>query len=203
MKNRKWYIISLGVLFLILTVLVKTSNMTSFDTAIYNFLTRNMNSTLTTMYKCFTFLGSTLFIIILVLLFLGCFIFFKKRNKGFVVAATLIISTVINNVIKLIIRRDRPSVLRLVEEHTFSYPSGHAMAAFSMYGILIYLVIKSNLSKKMKLIFSIILGIIPVLVGMSRIYLGAHYASDIIGGFLVSGIILLTITYYIDKNKWI
>ena len=97
MKNRKWYIISLGVLFLILTVLVKTSNMASFDTAIYNFLTRNMNSTLTTIYKCFTFLGSTLFIIILVLLFLGCFIFFKKRNKGFVVAATLIISTDIRN----------------------------------------------------------------------------------------------------------
>ena len=74
------------------------------------------------------------------------------------------------------------------------------MASVSMYGILMYLVIKSKLSKKYKILLSVFLCILPILIGISRIYLGAHFASDIIGALLLSTIILLTITYYVDKK---
>ena len=203
MKNRKWFILGLSALFIILTILVKFDLTTGFDNCFYKIITLNMNNTLTNIFKAITFLGSTGFIIALCAIFLIVFIIIKHKNKGFIVTSVLIISTVINNGIKLIIQRERPDVIKLVTEHSFSFPSGHTMASVSMYGILMYLVIRSNLNNKLKIVLSTILGIIPILVAISRVYLGAHYITDVIGGIIMSTILLLVATYYIDKKKWI
>ena len=77
------------------------------------------------------------------------------------------------------------------------------MASVTMYGILIYLINKSNLDKRLKIIFSIILGIIPILVMLSRIYLGAHYASDVIGACILSTTLLLIETMIVEKKGWL
>lgn len=203
MKNRKWVIVGLSALFIILTILVKFDLTTGFDNYFYKIITLHMNNTLTNIFKAITFLGSTGFIIALCAIFLIVFIIIKHKNKGFIVTSVLIISTVINNGIKLIIQRERPDVIKLVTEHSFSFPSGHTMASVSMYGILMYLVIRSNLNNKLKIVLSTILGIIPILVAISRVYLGAHYITDVIGGIIMSTILLLVATYYIDKKKWI
>ena len=203
MKNRKWFILGLSALFIILTILVKFDLTTGFDNYFYKIITLHMNNTLTNIFKVITFLGSTGFIIALCAIFLIVFIIIKHKNKGFIVTSVLIISTVINNGIKLIIQRERPDVIKLVTEHSFSFPSGHTMASVSMYGILMYLVIRSNLNNKLKIVLSTILGIIPILVAISRVYLGAHYITDVIGGIIMSTILLLVATYYIDKKKWI
>ena len=200
MKKRKYIILLFSLLFIALTIIVKLNLTSGFDSFIYKLVTSNMNDFMTSLFKGITFLGSTVFIVLLVIFFLVLFILLKKNNKGYLVAGTLVISTILNNVVKVIIRRARPTVLALVTESTFSYPSGHMMASVSMYGILMYLVIKSKLSKKYKILLSVFLCILPILIGISRIYLGAHFASDIIGALLLSTIILLTITYYVDKK---
>lgn len=198
MKIKTMIILGLVILFICLTVFVKLDLVVSFDTFVYELFTISDINTI--IFKFITFFGSTLFIVLLCAFFFFLFIILKRKNYGFIIASTLIISTVINNVIKLIIRRDRPLVLVLVEENTFSFPSGHMMASVSMYGILLYLVLQSNFNKKLKIFLSIILSVLPVIVGMSRIYLGAHFASDIIGALIVSSILLLLITDYIEEK---
>ncbi len=200
-KGKKLIVILLSLLFITLTILVKLDLTTNFDTNIYKLVTCNMNDTLNNIFKFITFFGSTLFIIFLVIFFLIIFIIKKDNKKGYLVAFTLVISTILNNLVKIIIRRARPTVLALVTETTFSFPSGHMMASVSMYGILLYLVIKSKINKTSKIILSIFLGILPLLVGISRIYLGAHFATDIIGGMLLSTIMLMLLTNYIDKKE--
>lgn len=204
MKNKRMIIIFvLSILFILLSLSIVFNLTTSFDTIMYNLITFKMNNLITSIYKVITFFGSTLFIILLCVFFLILFIILKKKNYGLIITSVLVISTIFNNLIKVIICRERPDVLKLVVENTFSYPSGHTMASVSMYGILMYLVLKSNMNKKLKITLSIILGILPIIIGMSRIYLGAHFATDIIGGFVLSIILLLIETYIIDKKNWL
>ncbi len=199
MKNRKVMIILFSILFILLAILVKLDLLSTIDTFVYELF--NITDVNTKVFKIFTFFGSTLFIILLCVFFFILFIILKKKNYSYIIASTLVISTILNNVIKIIIRRERPLVLRLVEESSFSFPSGHMMASVSLYGILLYLVLKSNIKKSLKIFLSIFLGVLPVLVGMSRIYLGAHFFSDIIGALLVSLILLLIVIDYIEKKN--
>ena len=193
--------IILSFLFIILSILIINDKTLIFDNYVYNLVTSNISDGLTTINKCFTFLGSTLFIILLSVVFFFLFLIMKKKNCSFIVAVVIIISTIFNNVIKIIIRRERPTVLALVVEKSFSFPSGHTMASVSLYGILFYLVLKSNLDKKIKIVLNTFLVIIPILVAVSRIYLGAHFATDIIGGAILSIILLLVECNFIDKKN--
>ena len=203
MKNRKWIILGLSIIFLALTILVKLNLLSSFDNFFYNIVAFNINDVMINIYKVITFLGSTTFIIAMCVFFLILFIILKKKNYGFIVAGVVIISTLVNNLIKIIIARERPLVTSFVTEHSYSFPSGHTMAATTLYGILLYFVLKSNMNKKLKVILSVVLGLLPVLVALSRVYLGAHFMSDVIGAIIASTILLLLETYFIDKKKWI
>lgn len=201
MKDKKnIIIIVLSLLFVILCILVKLDLLSNIDESVYKFITSNMNDTTTNIYKVITFFGSTIFMVGLCVLLLVLFIIIKKNIYGYIISGTLIFSTIMNNVIKVIIRRERP-IYMIVRETTFSFPSGHTMASVSMYGILIYLINKSNMNKKLKIILSIILGMIPLMVATSRIYLGAHYFSDILGAIMLAIIVLLISTKYIKDKK--
>lgn len=201
MKDKKnIIIIVLSLLFVILCILVKLDLLSNIDESVYKFITSNMNDTTTNIYKVITFFGSTIFMVGLCVLLLVLFIILKKNIYGYIISGTLIFSTIMNNVIKVIIRRERP-IYMIVRETTFSFPSGHTMASVSMYGILIYLINKSNMNKKLKIILSIILGMIPLMVATSRIYLGAHYFSDILGAIMLATIVLLISTKYIKDKK--
>lgn len=201
MKDKKnIVIIVLSLLFVILCILVKLDLLSNIDESVYKFITSNMNNTTTNIYKVITFFGSTIFMVGLCVLLLVLFIILKKNIYGYIISGTLIFSTIMNNVIKVIIRRERP-IYMIVKETTFSFPSGHTMASVSMYGILIYLINKSNTNKKLKIILSIILGMIPLMVATSRIYLGAHYFSDILGAIMLATIVLLISTKYIKDKK--
>lgn len=200
-KKRKLAILSLTLLFIALIVLIKIDMISWFDEPIYQFITKNITPNITNIFKVITFFGSTIFIIILSVICFLVFLIIKKKNCSFIVATVIIISTVLNNTIKLIIRRPRPEVLALAVENSFSFPSGHTMAAVSLYGILLFIALKSNLSKKIKTIISIPLFCLPILIGISRIYLGVHFASDVLGGIIMSVILLLISTNVIAQKK--
>lgn len=177
-------------------VLIKNGGIVEFDDGVYNLVTRNTNSFLDNMYKVFTFLASTLFVVSACVVLL---VFMKNKKIAGTIFGSVAISTIVNIVIKSIFRRPRPEVRRLVEEKSFSFPSGHTMAAVTLYGILIFFVMRSKLQKNVKLAISIVLGLLPICVAVSRIYLGAHFASDVIGAAITSTALLLVETYFISK----
>lgn len=191
-KNRIIILSILSVLFISLIILIKTNLINPLDNFIYKIITFRISGFITWIMKIFTFFGSTLFIVSLTTLIVLYLFFIKKeRKKAISIASVIIISTIINNVVKIIICRERPEVLKLVIENTYSFPSGHSMAAVSLYGYLLYLVNKYDFKKVFKIILSIIFVILPILIMISRIYLGAHYFSDVIGAMILSIILLI------------
>ena len=197
-KYNRWLILSIAlVLFTILTILVLNDKIVWFDTLTYNFIISFKSNDMTTFMKIMTGFASKSTIIILTL---ASFFSLMKHYKGSLfLVGNIVLSSALNLIIKNIICRTRPDHLRLITESGYSFPSGHAMASVSFYGFIMYLVIKSKLSKALKIIISIVLSIIILLIGISRIYLGVHYPSDILGGYLVSISLLIVTTYIIEK----
>ena len=135
----------------------------------------------------------------LVSILVSSFIFFKNKKVGGLIALNLIIITVLNLVIKEIIHRPRPTGFRLIEEFGYSFPSGHSMVSGAFYGFIIYLVYKYVQDKKLKIFLIFSLSLLILLIGVSRIYLGVHYTTDVIGGFLISLAYLVIYTSIVMK----
>ncbi len=104
-------------------------------------------------------------------------------------------STVLNQVLKFAIQRPRPdAALRLVDIGGFSFPSGHSMAAMAFFGLLAWLTWRYVDDPRRRAVLCALLCIMIVAVGFSRVYLGVHYASDVVGGFCASIIWLVVYT---------
>lgn len=151
-----------------------------FDSFIYN-LVYFKSDFLTMFYKFITEFASIFIILLISLIFLFVL---KKYGVFLIINAFNIL--ILNTVLKLIFMRDRPFDLMIISEDGYSFPSGHAMAALGFYGFIIYIIYHLNLSKRIKYLFIILLGILIFLIGLSRIYLGVHYASDVIAGYMAS-----------------
>lgn len=119
-----------------------------------------------------------------------------------ILLSNTILSVIINNLIKIIIERPRPSHLRLIEQGGYSFPSGHSMIAVLLYGTLIYFVNKNIKTRKLKIFFNIFFIQLILLIGISRIYLGVHYPSDVLGGYFLSlTIIIINISFCNNKFR--
>lgn len=138
--------------------------------------------------------------IILIILAPMLFIFIKNKKIGISVILNLVIITVLNQLLKRIVQRPRPTEFRIVEESGYSFPSGHSMVSMAFYGYLIYLIYKHVKNKYLKWISIILLSILICSIGISRIYLGVHYTSDVLGGFFIS--ISYLIIYISAVNKF-
>ena len=191
------------VFFIINLVLVLTNHSFVIDNGVYNFLTTNRNVTMTNIFIILTFLGSTLYIVILNIAIFVYTILRKKYQYSLFLANSLT-SVLANNILKAIVQRPRPDVLRLVTETGYSYPSGHTMIAILFYGTIIYFLFKYKV--KGKWLVTSVLVLLMIGIAVSRIYLGVHYASDVIGGILIAiSLILITTTLHesLIEKEWL
>ena len=162
------------------------------DVFVYRLVILNLRSEpLTVFMKVTTNLSSAY---VLIAIALGSLLFLKNKKIGLCISSNLVIATILNQLLKYIIQRPRPDGYRLIIESGYSFPSGHSMVSMAFYGLIIYLIWKMLKNKKIKHISCGILGILIPLIGFSRIYLGVHYASDVIGGFAISIVYLLLFT---------
>ena len=188
MKNKYLFIIPL-CLFSIDYLLIQFQIVQPVDWFVYHLVQNLKCDFMTSFFKLCSNLGSTWFYVILVLLL----VIFKNK-KDIWEGIHLLIIQGINRFIKALVKRARPpQIYHLVHETNYSFPSGHSMSAMAGYGLLIIEVQKSSL--KYKTIIKVFLAIMIFLIGLSRIYLGVHYFSDVIGGFLLSLSYLLFIYY--------
>jgi len=200
-KYLKWIICILSlIIFLILAYLVKTKSEIYLDNIVYNFISKFINNSLTYIIKFITFLGSATFVIALTVMAL---LFLKNKRIGIFMAIDLIVITNFQYLLKPIFGRMRPQDINLIEETSYSFPSGHSLTAMAFYGFIIYLIYKSNL--KYKKVYITLLSILILLIGLSRVYLGVHYITDVLGGFTFSLFYLIIfielIKDYLQKNK--
>ncbi|HEV2668680.1 MAG TPA: phosphatase PAP2 family protein [Blastocatellia bacterium] len=122
-------------------------------------------------------------------------------------AACLLISLgsiwLLTNAIKIIVGRPRPSpdVVEVYEHPaTCSFPSGHVTSYMALYGFLFYLVYTLMRPSPLRSALLIVCGAMMGLVGVSRVYLGAHWASDVFGGYCL-GFLWLALTIYVYRRR--
>ena len=183
-KNLKWIVFSISLLvFIILSFLVVMKKDIYLDSFIYNFISRYICDNLTFNVKYLTDLGGV-FIVVLITIF--ALIFIKNKRYSIYMSLNLIIITIFQFVLKFIFSRSRPIDINLIDEKGYSFPSGHSLTAMAFYGFIIYLIFISKLPKKSKTIFVTLFSFIIFVVGLSRVYLGVHFFTDVIGGFTFS-----------------
>lgn len=122
----------------------------------------------------------------------------KEKGWGITwqIVAVLTSAGLLSFILKIIIDRDRPQGVKLIEADGLSFPSGHSMSSIAFYGFIIYLAWMHFNRKSVKISISIGLSLFILLIGFSRVYLGVHYPSDVIAGF-AAGIAWLAICIWV------
>ena len=137
--------------------------------------------------------------VVLVVMTLAIAAFAPGRRPGWCCAS-------LNVLLKSLVQRPRPEGFRLAVETGFSFPSGHSMAAMAFYGLIVWLIWRHEKDRRQRNLFTIAFGFVILMIGVSRIYLGVHYASDVLGGFCAALIWLALFTrlgapLFMDESK--
>ena len=185
--------------FILVTLFVVIKKDLYIDTYLYKYISMLINKDLTSIIRIITNIGSVVFSIIIIIIISILLYKYNKKDDLKYFLIIMIIGNITSFMLKLIIARNRPDILRLMIENTYSFPSGHTFITTLLYGSI--LVLLNKYYKKSYVLWTIY-GILVMLIMFTRIYLGVHYFSDTLGGFFL-GIIFLFIFYKLvgcDKN---
>ena len=197
LNNYIWIIFFICVvLFLMFAKKVFNSEIISIDTIGYSFVNKYIIKTnITPIIKYITWFGSATCLILITLL---SFIL-KNKKISICILSNLTIITMLNQIFKFIFVRPRPTEFRIITETGYSFPSGHSMTSMAFYGFIIYLIYNKVKNKYIKWLLIIFLSLLIISIGISRIYLGVHYTSDVLAGFLISISYLILYIKYTNK----
>ena len=162
----------------------------TFDRIVGEFIRAFATPSTTRLALIITNLGSA-YIEIGLMLLVGAFLFFYLKHTWETILLSISLSGawLLNTILKVLFHRARPDIVHLTEAGGYSFPSGHAMVAAAFYGVIGYLLWLNlkNRSKPAWYIVVLTFGLI-IAIGMSRIYLGVHFASDVIAGYAAGGV---------------
>ena len=205
--NRNFLILSffaLVVSFIILSFLVVQHPVPNLDVQISLFIQKIQSPVLDQIMLGISFFGELPWSLIMVLMVAGIFFIFKFRREAYFITSLLSSALVILGV-KNIINRPRPTefYVRLVEINRFqSFPSGHVMSYILFFGFIIILMKNlKTIPNTIRQTITYISLFLMILIPFSRIYLGAHWLSDTIGGVILGLICLYPICYFYFKKE--
>lgn len=174
--------------FALIALWVSDHQMRHFDNKIMTDLQQLESPAMTRFMKFFTMIGSGIpVVIIIVIVMLVLHRVLGHRRELLFLAIAVLGSVLLNTLLKLLFQRARPEINRIIEANGYSFPSGHSMTAFSMYAALAFLVWKHIPSRLGRLLLIVLSSLLILMIGTSRIYLGVHYPSDVLGGYFMSG----------------
>ncbi|MGG3928219.1 phosphatase PAP2 family protein [Metabacillus fastidiosus] len=188
--------------FCFMALLISRQEIIRFDSAVISFIQGFESTILTIIMKAFTFIGSTGSIIVISIMALVIFYkVFKKRSELILFIVVLLGANLLFVILKLFFQRARPDLHRLIEVAGYSFPSGHATNAMAVYGILSFLLWRHIPARWGRTILIFISCIFILMIGISRIYLGVHYPSDIIAGYFTGGFSLTFAIWFYQRYE--
>jgi undecaprenyl-diphosphatase len=175
-----------------LAMLVAADLTTGFDQAVIDAVRSPLVHGALFPLRAITELGSTGAVIVVAALAFAFAAAIGPWRHGLIAAVTILLASIANAWLKVTIRRERPDLLEpIIVERGFSFPSGHSALGMVAYGILAVLVSRSRLPTPWKWAIIVALGLVVGLIGISRIWLGVHYPTDVIAGWVAGGVVVL------------
>ncbi|MCR4869799.1 MAG: phosphatase PAP2 family protein [Atopobiaceae bacterium] len=192
-ENRMIIVLSIALLvFVYLLQNVMSGDIRRIDGIAYQFfVVRLRRDWLTPIMQSFTSLSAP---VVLAVMLIVVAAFAPGRMPGRFAAANLVGIVALNYALKEIVQRPRPEGFRLIAETGYSFPSGHSMVAVAFYGFLIWLIIRYEEDRLQRWIWSLALFFVVIMIGISRVYLGVHYFSDVVAGYCVAAVWLVVFT---------
>ncbi|MEJ6980157.1 phosphatase PAP2 family protein [Pedobacter sp. P351] len=164
-----------------------------FDLAAFTFLESFIKDDVTNAMWLLSIIGNYQVMIAANLLLICYFLFIRKhRWYSIKIPAISLSSVLLMSILKNLFNRPRPLIPLLEPARGLSFPSGHAMMSATFFGLIIYFIYRKQIKPSIKILLISLLVIFILSIGLSRIYLRVHYASDVIAGFCM-GVIWLTI----------
>ncbi len=171
-----------------------------FDSKVFSFLHAHSSPFIIQLFKGITFLGSGPFIIMGYAAMIALLLHKKRKVDAINVGILAITSSLLMYVLKLTFARHRPAMPLFRELDSYSFPSGHSFSSFVFFSLLAWEIVQSKLSMKWKWTLAISCLLVSLLVGISRIVLRYHYASDVLAGFSLG--LAYVLLYFWVQNRF-
>ena len=186
-------LVVVGILFLLLASAAAIHNgwlLLRWDLPIQRFVERHRTDDLTSFFLGASRLGSTA-VVVAVSACLTVLTWRRCRAAGIAILVAALARPLLEFVLKLIVARDRPDLEQLVNGRGFSFPSGHVMAAVALYGLVPLVVALYTRSRALWWASVAASGLVIGAIAASRVYLGVHWFSDVVGSLLLGSFFLL------------
>lgn len=192
-ENRRLIVVAVSlVIFALLLEDVLAGEVVRLDGVAYALIVERLRTPLLTpVMESFSALATVPVLVVVLLVIIA---FAPGRRPGWCCAVNLALVTLLNVVLKALVRRPRPMGFRLASATGFSFPSGHSMVAMAFFGLIIWFVWRHVRDRRRRVALTAALAFVILMIGVSRVYLGVHYASDVLAGFCVSCIWLALYT---------
>lgn len=207
MKNKQTFLTKGSfalLLFVILGYVVKfhPNYLKGFDWPIQTILRGDLPDSLTFFFSNVTSLINIPVIITWVVVLVGLFLYKKWWSEAILLAGNLALTGILVALLKNVYQRPRPAIQHLVEEGGFSFPSGHALASTLVVGALVIIVSQRVKNRHLRHLLQVLLMVFILTIMTSRVYLGVHYPTDVLGSFFLGlGMLHIEFPYY-DKMRF-
>lgn len=207
MKNKQTFLTKGSfalLLFVILGYVVKfhSGQLKGFDSLLQTTLRGNLPHALTMFFSSLTSLINTPVIVTWVAVLVGLFLYKKWWSEAILLAGNLALTGILVALLKNVYQRPRPTIQHLVEEGGFSFPSGHALTSTLVVGALVIIVSQRVKNRHLRHLLQVLLMVFILTIMTSRVYLGVHYPTDVLGSlFLGLGMLHIEFPYY-DKLRF-
>lgn len=193
--------LSMAGSFAILTFLVWNGDTNTFDIALRNWALGSNNPMSVTVWEDISLMGSVAVISSLTFLSLGLLVVRSDWRAARLLALAMCGAVGFDTSIKWIVQRPRPDeVYAHTMPTTYSFPSGHALYGFTFYLAIAWIVGQRSGNNWTKGVWGLA-TIMVVLIGASRIFLGVHYTSDVLGGYLIAAVWLVFILTRAEETQ--